>query len=77
MAWEHPKQDGGLGQAQGAVQGAERPPRTRVPFTCVPAAATARTADGLLKEPARPPAFSTPSRLAAALAVLPSRGAGL
>lgn len=63
--------------SQVAVWGAERLPRTRVPFTCAPTAAAARTADGLLKEPARPPAFSTPSRLAAALAVLPSHGAGL
>lgn len=67
----------GQGQAPGAgVQGATRPPRTRVLFTCAPLAAAAQTPDGCPKAPARPPALSTPSRLAGALATLPSRGAG-
>lgn len=79
----HPKLLGagcrkGQEQALGAgMWEVECPPRTRVLFTCVPTAAAARTPDGRLKAPARPPALSAPSCVAGALAVLPSRDTGL
>lgn len=68
----------GQEQALGAgMWGVECPPRTRVPFTCAPTAAAARTPDGCPKAPARSPALGAPSCVAGALATLPSRDAGL
>lgn len=43
------------GRLGASAWGPKHPPRTRVPFMCVPAAATARTPDGRPKALARPP----------------------